>query len=212
MKAGRFVALIGILFPILGFAQDLTLKLHQLSNASPLDEDRIARAKKLMVEVVNDPKFRTKILSMTYPDRGEQVPGFTQTGHSRELVLSTILAGKENYPGTAGVIDLHLNIYYEASDTVGYTNPWEAIIHLNRYFHQDYTAAESAGNLFHEWLHKIGYTHSRRYNRYRPHSVPYKLGYLVAEMAAVLEGTNPAAFRERFMRNFDDCAEASQTE
>ena len=39
-----------------------------------------------------------------------------------------------------------------------------------------------AGNLVHEWCHKMGYDHAFRYNSTRKHSVPYAVGDFVAEI------------------------------
>lgn len=163
----------------------LTLKLHAFTNATPEDKARVTEALRLLEEVVNRPEFRDRVLNMTYKIGKNTFQGYTQTDATPTQVLQDIESAVENYnDGGPGVIDLFLDSYYKRSSTVGYTSVKDKFIHMNRYIQSSYTPQQTAGNIFHEWMHKIGYGHSSRNNVYRPHSVPYKLGYLVAEMVS----------------------------
>jgi hypothetical protein len=50
-----------------------------------------------------------------------------------------------------------------------------------------YTPAEVAGNVFHEWTHKLGFGHDSRYSVSRNSSVPYALGYIMEELGKKFE-------------------------
>lgn len=157
-------------------ATPLKVKLLDLKGADARDEDRISRALTIVEEAVNSEEFRATILNTK----------FTQTNLSSPQVLAKILDAVENFTGgEKHTIDLFLHMYEERSSTVGYTSPSDKYLHMNRYFHANYTPEETAGNIFHEWLHKIGFNHSKYNNSQRPHSVPYKLGYLLSSQAFV---------------------------
>lgn len=163
----------------------LTIKLHAFTNATPEDTVRVSGAIKLLEGIINSPEFRDRVLNMTYKIGQTTYQGYSQTEATPTQVFQDIEKAQENYKeGTEGVMDLYLDSYYQRSSTVGYTSVKDKFIHMNRYIQNSYTSEKTAGNIFHEWMHKLGYDHSSRHNVYRPHSVPYKLGYLVAEMVA----------------------------
>lgn len=204
MHAGRFIALFLCLFPILAVAQNLEVNILDFTNATEEEVSRVDRSLSLVQQVVNTQKFRETVLSMKYRAWGRTYQGFSQTSLSAGEVLESILEANENFSGgSAGVIDLNLDMYYEVSSTVGYTNQDDPYVHLNRYHHQHYSAVESAGNLFHEWLHKIGHGHSRYGTRSRPHSVPYKLGSVVAEMVAEIESKGNQNMKSQLVEQFN---------
>lgn len=189
MKAGRFSTFLFFFFiSFSAVAQSLDVQLLTLTNATASEEQKIKSALRLIKKVVNSSEFREAVLSMRYRVWGRSYRGFAQTSDSAETVLKKILQAEENFSGgSASSIDLNLDMYYEESDTVGYTNPDDPFMHMNRYIHDSYSAAQTAGNIFHEWLHKINYGHSFYGMPQRPHSVPYKLGDLLATMAAKIE-------------------------
>lgn len=193
MNYSRLAGLLIFVFSSFTFADSgLTLKVHAFTNATPEDVTRVTQALKLLEGVVNNPAFKDRVLNMTYKIGKDTFQGYTQTEMTPTQILQDIEKGQENYQGgSEGVIDLFLDSYYQRSSTVGYTSVSDKFIHMNRYIQGSYTSAQTAGNIFHEWMHKIGYDHSSRNNVYRPHSVPYKLGYMVAEMvASKLAGKN----------------------
>lgn len=193
MNYSRLAGLLLFVFSTLTFADSgLTVKLQSLTNATPEVTTKVTQALKLLENVVNTPAFKDRVLNMTYKIGKTTYQGYTQTDLTPTQILQDIEKGQENYAGGSdGVIDLFLDSYYQRSSTVGYTSKTDKFIHMNQYIQGSYTAAQTAGNIFHEWMHKIGYDHSSRNNVYRPHSVPYKLGYMVAEMvAAKLAGKN----------------------
>jgi hypothetical protein len=176
-----FVILL-LLNSVASFANPLKVNVLGLKGADGRDEDRIQRALSIINDVVNSEEFRSQILNMKYSIGNRSYAGYSQTTSTPEQVLAKILEATENFSGgEKHSIDLFLEMYYERSSTVGYTSPKDKVIHMNRYFHANYTAEEAAGNIFHEWLHKVGFNHSKRNNAERPHSVPYKLGKLLSQ-------------------------------
>jgi hypothetical protein len=204
MIYSTLAGLLCLVFSFTSFADSgLTLKLHSFTNATPEDAARVTQAMKLLEHIVNEPSFKDRILNMNYKIGNTTYQGYTQTEMTPTQVLHDIETAQENYnDGSKGVIDLFLDSYYQASSTVGYTSVKDKYIHMNRYIQGSYSSAKTAGNIFHEWMHKIGYDHSSRNNVYRPHSVPYKLGYLVAEMVASKMAGKNQKLRNEFVESF----------
>jgi hypothetical protein len=46
---------------------------------------------------------------------------------------------------------------------------------------REWGAQDIAGNLAHEWCHKIGFEHESSWTSKREHSVPYAIGYYVRD-------------------------------
>lgn len=175
----------------------LKVNVLALTGADSTDEERIDKALLLIEEVVNSEEFRSELLSMKYKIGKKEYAGFSQTQLTPQKVLESIEEAVENFPGgKKNEIDLFLDMYYQRSSTIGYTSPSDKFIHMNRYFHSRYTSVETAGNIFHEWLHKIGHGHTKNNNAERPHSVPYKLGNLVARLSAEREAQGDPILKE----------------
>jgi hypothetical protein len=86
-------------------------------------------------------------------------------------------------PEANGHIDIKLETYYQNSSTVGYTCEKCDTIYFNRKFHSGYDAFDGCGNLFHEWLHKLGFAHAKKWSYSRDFSVPYAVGDIVESLA-----------------------------
>lgn len=167
------------------YAQNFETNLLELRGATDVEETRIRASLELIKEVVQSDEFRSRVKNMTYKIGKRTYKGFSQTNLSPEAILDSIYEAQENFSGgSVGVMDLNLEMYEEASSTIGYTDSNDPFVHMNRYHHNAFTVVETSDNIFHEWLHKINHEHSFRRNKYRDHSVPYKLGDLVSEMVA----------------------------
>jgi hypothetical protein len=84
-------------------------------------------------------------------------------------------------------MDLELELYYSWTSTVGYTTPGEMKIYLNTKFYNPFTPSEVAGNVFHEWTHKLGFEHATTYSAERDSTVPYAIGYLIRDLGKQYE-------------------------
>jgi hypothetical protein len=77
---------------------------------------------------------------------------------------------------------LEVELYYAANSVVGYTNSGTRRIWVNTKFFNSFQENSVAGNLFHEWLHKLGYTHDVSSTPTRPYSIPYAVGYIMGNI------------------------------
>jgi hypothetical protein len=152
-----------------------------LVNFSANDQDKIIEATELIKKVVASEEFRDGILNHTYNGQKTFVDN---GGLTNSQIYHRFLAGAEKLtPATNNAIDAELELYFETSTVVGYTNPTTKRIWMNTKYFNNYSAAQVAGNLVHEWMHKLGFGHSSSSTPSRPYSVPYAVGYLMGRLA-----------------------------
>lgn len=155
-------------------------------NFSQNDLVKLNKAIKILETVMNSDHLKNLIL--TFEHKG-QVQFFQNNGLTNFEILSLIMTGKEELnPIEDYTMNFDLTMYKSFnpwSKTKGYTKPDTLRIWINsRYYRKkSWTAADVAGNLAHEWLHKIGFTHEYYDSEDRPSSVPYAIGYLVRDIA-----------------------------
>lgn len=149
------------------------------------DETKVNKAFEIIKKVVASGEFRDRVLNFTFQGKKQ----FNDNkGLTNEEVYQTILNGKENLlPVVDNQMDLELQLYYSWTSTVGYTTPGELRIYMNTKFFDPYTPSEVAGNVFHEWTHKLGFEHASSYSVERDSSVPYAIGYLIEELGKKYE-------------------------
>ena len=110
----------------------------------------------------------------TYVDNG---------GYTNAQIYQKILDGSETLQKIVdNEMDMEVELYYAATSTVGYTYANSKRIWVNKKFFDGYTPAGVAHNLFHEWLHKLGFTHASTWSTSRDYSVPYAIGDIVGEI------------------------------
>lgn len=135
--------------------------------------DEICRKVEL---VLNSVEFRNAVIAMR----------FTNTnGYNSLQIYQLIMCGAEILsPDVDNEIDLMVELYHKNNSTIGYTYPNTPWTWLNNKFYSKFSQAEAAGNLVHEWLHKLGFGHDSA----KEHtSVPYAIGYLVRDMVRQME-------------------------
>jgi len=108
---------------------------------------------------------------------------FTNTHLSRELVYVHIMTGKERLEHTANQqADINLEIDWNGSRRVlGHTYPNSTKQWIHKWFLEEGDTDEVKGNIWHEWLHKAGFTHEKKYSVSRQQSVPYTHGYFARD-------------------------------
>jgi hypothetical protein len=144
-------------------------------------EAKVYQAIDLIKKVVSSNEFRERILSHTYEGKKIFVDN---KGLSNEQIYQLILEGSETLiPEKNGRMDVELELYQNTSNTIGYTYPHTSRIWMNSKYFNKYTPVQVADNLFHEWLHKLGFDHAIKYTQRRNYSVPYAIGYLMEELA-----------------------------
>ncbi|MFL5785654.1 MAG: hypothetical protein ACJ76H_13645 [Bacteriovoracaceae bacterium] len=151
-----------------------------LMNFTSAQAAKYNKAIAIVKKVVATTAFRSKVLNFVY----NGVKQFANNkGLSNSQIYQSILSAAETLkPAKNNTMDLGVKLYYEASTVIGYTNPSITYINVNTKFFNNFTANQVAGNLFHEWLHKIGYDHDSAATAKRPYSVPYAIGYIVRDL------------------------------
>jgi len=157
----------------------------EFTNFGSEDEAKVYKAIEIIKKVVASTEFRQRIIDFTYQGKKQFVDN---KGLSNEQIYQIILDGKEDLkPEVDNEMDLELELYYSWRSTVGYTYPNTLRIWMNTKFFNYYTPTEVAGNIFHEWTHKLGFEHASSYSTSRDSSVPYAIGYLIEELGKVYE-------------------------
>jgi hypothetical protein len=111
---------------------------------------------------------------------------FTSTTLTNKEVLRKIVRGSETLtPGEDEEADIFLRIDWAGSKGVlGHTYPNTIWQWIHGWFFKSGSVDDIAGNLYHEWLHKLGFTHPRKYSLTRLYSVPYQHGYFVRDFTS----------------------------
>lgn len=157
---------------------EIRAQLHSFDEAGT---SKIKEAINIIKNVVKSERFRQEILNYQYKDKFQFKDNI---GLSNQEILTKIFDASETLtPEKNGVMDLELELIYEDSRTIGYTYPDIKRIYINRKFFDQFTPYQVADNLFHEWLHKIGFDHDHQFNHDRIHSVPYAIGYMIERIA-----------------------------
>lgn len=152
-----------------------------LVNFSSSQQDKIYQAAALVRQVVATEEFREAIMNFTYDGQKAFVDN---GGLTNAQIYQRFLEGAEKLsPSRNNAMDVQIELYYEDSRTIGYTKPDSKKIWMNTKYFNNYSAAQVAGNLTHEWVHKLGFGHDSTYTESRSSSVPYALGYLMERLA-----------------------------
>jgi hypothetical protein len=155
------------------------------SNFRKEDELKVEKAIAIIKKVVRSSEFKKRVINFEFKGKKAFVDS---DGLSNAEIYQKLLNGAETLrPSIDHKMDLDLELYYSRRSTVGYTYPSGLRIWMNRKFFNHYSPAEVAGNLFHEWTHKLGFTHAARHSVSRDASVPYALGYLIEELGKKYE-------------------------
>lgn len=148
------------------------------------EQEKIESAADLVKRVIQGQDFKDAIIGFTY--NGKKAFADNNGLTNLQIYDRIIIAAERLTPAKNYVLDAEIQLYYEDSTTIGYTYPSTSRIWMNtKYFHR-YTPYQVAGNLTHEWLHKLGFTHDVAATASRPYSVPYAVGYIVRQLAGEL--------------------------
>lgn len=151
-----------------------------LSGFNQSDEEKYNQAVSLVKKVIATEAFRTKVLNHTY---GGVKTFVNNNGLSNAQIYQSLLDAAEKLtPAKNNTMDVGVKLYYENNSVVGYTMPSITYFNVNTKFFDQYDPNEVAGNLFHEWLHKLGYGHDSSATARRPYSVPYAIGYIIRDL------------------------------
>ncbi|MGE3610251.1 MAG: hypothetical protein AB7I27_11730 [Bacteriovoracaceae bacterium] len=178
---------VGILFSQVGMTSVPTLALTFDTNVNKINmsssqEAKVQSAEEKMRSVIGSSEFKNRVINFTYNGKKQFL---NNGGLTNTQIYYKILNGAEKlYPSLNNAMDMGMKLYYENSSTVGWTSPSLSYINVNTKYFNTYTSSKVAGNMMHEWLHKLGFTHTSYYTSVRKYSVPYAIGYIMAELAA----------------------------
>jgi hypothetical protein len=139
-----------------------------------------------MEKVVNSEEFKNRVINFKN-DQGER--SFkSNRGYSNEQIYDIFMDGRETLqPNTPNEMNFFLSLYNSRwSRVIGYTDPSINQININWKYFRNYLPNNVAGNLAHEWTHKIGFDHASAQEH---DSAPYAIGYIVEELAAKYQAT-----------------------
>lgn len=155
------------------------IRFHNFTND---DIEKVNRAVYIIKTVINSDEFHDLVIGHTF---NNEKRFNDNNNYTNEEVYQLILLGAEIVGNSQAnnTMDVELELYEDSSKTIGYTYPHTTRIWMNRKYFNRYTPAQVAGNLMHEWMHKLGFGHSLKWNKDREHSVPYAIGYLIEDLA-----------------------------
>lgn len=163
--------------PSLAYSLDANINFY---NFTLNDEQKMEKAIEIIKLVVATEEFRSRVLNHTY--NGEKT-FVDNKGLTNSQIYQMILDGAERlYPYKNNAMDAQVELYLDNTNIVGYTYANTTRIWVNRKYFDTYTSAGVAHNLFHEWMHKLGFEHATVWSPSRDYSVPYSLGYLIGEI------------------------------
>lgn len=166
-----------VTLPVLATTFDANIAFIDFTNAQ---KDKMEEAIEIIKLVVATEEFKDRVLNHTYNGKKTFVDN---GGYTNAQIYQIILNGAEKlYPSKNNTMDADVELYYAANNVVGYTYPSSTRIWVNTKYFNSYTAAGVAHNLFHEWMHKLGFGHASSWSTSRDYSVPYALGDLVGEI------------------------------
>jgi hypothetical protein len=142
--------------------------------------EKYNKAIEIVKLVVATEKFRNDVVNFTY---NGQKAFIDNKGRTNEQIYQSILDAAETLkPIKNNIMDLEVQLYYAATNVVGYTYGGTTRIWVNTKYFNTFMENSVAGNLFHEWLHKLGYTHAVSATTTRPYSVPYAIGNIMGKI------------------------------
>lgn len=158
---------------------DVSVRLE--SEFTATQEDKIQAASELIKQVVASDEFKNRILNHKF---GGKKAFNDNEGLSNAEIYKKIIEGSEMLsPGIDNQMDLSLEVFRAANNTVGYTYPSELKVWMNAKFLNANKPYKVTTNMVHEWLHKLGFKHDQGATPSRQYSVPYAIGYLVRDLA-----------------------------
>lgn len=152
----------------------------QFLNTTSAQQEKFDKAIEIIKKVIATEEFRNQVINHTYNGKKTYVDN---GGHSNEQIYQMILDGAEKLrPAKNNTMDMEVELYYAATSTVGYTYANVTKIWVNTKYFNTNSVQAVAGNLMHEWLHKLGFTHASSYSTSRDYSVPYAIGRMMSNI------------------------------
>ena len=144
------------------------------------EQKKFEDAVEIIKKVVATEEFRTKVLNHTYNGSKTFVDN---GGYTNAQIYQKILdAAEKLFPTKNNAIDMEVELYYANTNVIGYTIGSSKRIWVNTKYFGTNAVTGVASNLFHEWLHKVGFGHAVNYSLSRDFSVPYAIGRIIGSI------------------------------
>lgn len=159
----------------------LEVKAMKIEGFSGSGKVKLEQAFEVLEKIVNSEEFKEKIVN--FKNAKGQRAFASNKGLSNERIYEIFMEGRETLQQkTPGEMNFFLKLYNGWwSKVVGWTNEDINTININSKFFKNYKPNEVAGNLAHEWTHKLGFDHISAAEH---DSAPYAIGYIVEKMTA----------------------------
>jgi hypothetical protein len=157
-----------------------------MRNFTQDDQAKVYKAKDMLEIIINSREFKQRVLNFTWKGKKQFN---NNNGLTNTQIYDLLMTGEEvMMPGSTGIMNFDLTLYRSKnpwSKVKGYTLPDTMRIWMNKKFFRksSWTPIDVAGNMAHEWVHKMGFGHDYNHNADRPYSVPYAVGYIVTDIA-----------------------------
>lgn len=158
----------------------------QIEGFSGESMDKLHKAFEVLETVVNSETFKEQVLN--FKNKKGERKFASNNGFSNEQIFAMFMDGRELLqPNTPNEMNFFLKLYNRSwSKVIGWTNGKINTININWKFFKTFSPDDVAGNLAHEWTHKIGFDHTSAAEH---DSVPYAIGYIVRDLSIkVLDG------------------------
>jgi len=161
---------------------------------SDIENKKIKAAAEHIQRALNSDEFKQFVLNFSYKSTyttgrlwskktyTETINKFDTTKMTNEEVYQTIMNGAEILsPQIDHEADICLQIDYKnKKGVIGYTYPTTQWQYIYNWFFKSATIEEIAGNIGHEFFHKLGFDHAYYNTPTRQYSVPYACGYFIS--------------------------------
>jgi hypothetical protein len=152
-----------------------TIKISKLGNFSNNDKVRIERIINNLNKVINTDEFKQSVIN----HKSSGLIKFEENNNETNTqILDKILSGQETLDQKNDYEwSLNLNLKWLFSrSTLAYTEFKKPEIYINSRYYSRESDSEIAGTICHEYMHKVGYTHSKEYSIKRINTIPYAVG------------------------------------
>lgn len=131
-----------------------------------------------MEEVINNEKFKTIFLHLLHSSPYDEKAELSKyKNHTPEYIYSVIMKAAEVLnPEENYIMDLKVDDYYTFKNVIGHTYKSDPYIYTNTKYFDKWNTKKIGANFFHEWGHKLGFSHAFRNTKNRKYSLCYLMG------------------------------------
>jgi hypothetical protein len=165
--------------PIEAFTFDVNL---YVTSYDQYKINKLEEASYLLKQVIQSHEFKQAVLKHNYLGKRRF---HYDSGMSNRKIYKRILEGAESLnKDKNNTLDAEIDFFLKQdSKVIGYTKRNTHKIWINKKYFKKFNAAQLAGHLMHEWLHKLGFDHESDKTPLRKYSVPYAIGKIVKKLS-----------------------------